>query len=58
MSGGNDPVKKKRFLGGGGGEVFYLKKRKFTEDIIAALSHLKGYNMYGCKSWTVKKAER
>ena len=59
MSGGNDPVKKKRFLGGAGeGEVFYLKKRKFTEDIIAALSHLKGCNMYGCKSWTVKKAER
>ena len=27
MSGGNDPVKKKRFLGGAGeGEVFYLKK--------------------------------
>ena len=38
--------------------MFYLKERKFTEDIIAALSHLKGCNMYGCKSWTVKKAER
>ena len=38
--------------------MFYLKKRKFTEDVIAALSHLKGCNMCGCKSWTVKKAER
>ena len=37
--------------------MFYLKKRKFTEDIIAALSHLKQCNMYGCENWIMKKAE-
>ena len=48
---------KKISAGWGAGGVFYLKKRKFTEDIIAALSHLKQCNMYGCENWIMKKAE-
>lgn len=51
LSDGNDPVKRKDFSREKG--VFYLKKRKFTADIIAACPHLKVCQMKK-ESWPLR----